>query len=1196
MSSEKVSFIQRHEPALKDGEYTIEVTQDVSLLGEESGGLPTNLTETVSKTIYVAGERFSIGSKNIFKQFPPPNNTGDYSNVLPHIVLTRSTLPWERSTGDGGSTPWMYLFVYDDDDIEQGYVKKLKASSATINQVFEIGSSSNSSPTIPLTTEPGDESTEGILATTALDVIKIDIDWLTTHNIFPTADELKLLTSVRKNDIKGVDTEHAICMANRMPKRGVKTYASLISLEGRLGTVDDSPAYQEQGVTDGFTSFVTLAQWSFSCLDNNCYQLDSNTLKTLREGIALPSAWQIPSKAKALLIQTYTDSAALLTALNTAFGTLPANFSSYTTHIENCFTDGTKFKVTETGLIKLASLRFPLSKSLTTAIEVITLPELFTNQSAFKAALTTALGSSVTPEYTSNVDSIVACLEVPDRTFQGLLQNLSSASFRCDSLENSFSGEKSGQISIANEYLSSGAIPFPHHLQDGGKTISWYHGPLKPNNQQSTEALPSPIQSSDQLLRFDNELNMLDVSYAAAWELGRLMTLNNKSIAMDLYTWKRQQTWKANRTASKALKILETEEEHKSELKEEAAILAWTTKLVQLKNIPFNYLVSDEKMLPKESIRFFSLDKVWMDCLLEGALSIGRSSDDLKIFQPITTNYSGFILRSEVVSGWPHLEVSAKDSTETPLTFVTKTALGPDMMLCLFEGEKEIHQLDVHLKPESLHFGFDVAYTGDTPSYYKPVRFQFSSAGDVTQLPTPYLSVPTVTVKPAASNTSQKVYINSFKVVDIATLNNSLQTTSGSAKPFTSAQFAMEMIEGVPHVIFTNNGSEKGTVHRLSDGYNVNSSIINFNGGPGLGGVNNFADTDPGKDPGKDPSKGAANEDANMFGSYLGAPPAPVSPSANADENPDGDISSVELPKPVKINPVDNTDTTHLDKLNNTNEMEDIISEIKEVTESVGSKVKSLKGEKAFVWLVIGIIVLASLTWLITSIVNRHQTQPLVAHFEGIKEMEEIEFVQQEYHEIIPVTSKQGKLEFLLTAPASISGKMDMTQLEYQVHGDSVMDIILPHVIISAVTIDLNQVDDYDDRGTSVHLFLSGGGREYEKVYTSIINALNEAKKGVLASAIKDNIISETNMKARSYLISMAKSMGYRVNFVQNNANKGFENELKERLGGKLWRKIKHKVKTIPSSILPDKQGLDTKETSAEESKKDDNTKKRRKW
>ena len=117
MSSEKVSCMQRHEPALQDGEYTIEVTQDVSLLGEESGGLPTNLTETVSKTIYVAGERFSIGSKNIFKQFPPPNNTGDYSNVLPHIVLTRSTLPWERSTGDGGSTPWMYLFVYDDDDL-----------------------------------------------------------------------------------------------------------------------------------------------------------------------------------------------------------------------------------------------------------------------------------------------------------------------------------------------------------------------------------------------------------------------------------------------------------------------------------------------------------------------------------------------------------------------------------------------------------------------------------------------------------------------------------------------------------------------------------------------------------------------------------------------------------------------------------------------------------------------------------------------------------------------------------------------------------------------------------------------------------------------------------------------------------------------------------------------------------------------
>ena len=43
-----------------------------------------------------------------------------------------------------------------------------------------------------------------------------------------------------------------------------------------------------------------------------------------------------------------------------------------------------------------------------------------------------------------------------------------------------------------------------------------------------------------------------------------------------------------------------------------------------VRGVPFNYLVPDERMLPAESIRFFQLDESWMDCLLDGAFSIGR--------------------------------------------------------------------------------------------------------------------------------------------------------------------------------------------------------------------------------------------------------------------------------------------------------------------------------------------------------------------------------------------------------------------------------------------------------------------------------------------------------------------------------------------------------------------------------------------
>uniref|UniRef100_UPI001A9EC514 hypothetical protein n=1 Tax=Pseudomonas sp. 79_C TaxID=2813567 RepID=UPI001A9EC514 len=104
----------------------------------------------------------------------------------------------------------------------------------------------------------------------------------------------------------------------------------------------------------------------------------------------------------------------------------------------------------------------------------------------------------------------------------------------------------------------------------------------------------------------------------------------------------------------------------------------WLGSLAALKGLPFGYLVPDEAMLPAESIRFFVLDPNWSNALLEGATSIGRSCTfDVAIdaelvarlyaaVSPATT-VSGFILRSNVVSGWPGIEVRAYDANGTLL-------------------------------------------------------------------------------------------------------------------------------------------------------------------------------------------------------------------------------------------------------------------------------------------------------------------------------------------------------------------------------------------------------------------------------------------------------------------------------------------------------------------------------------------------
>ena len=51
----------------------------------------------------------------------------------------------------------------------------------------------------------------------------------------------------------------------------------------------------------------------------------------------------------------------------------------------------------------------------------------------------------------------------------------------------------------------------------------------------------------------------------------------------------------------------------------------WLGRLVLLYGVPFNYLIPAEEMLPEESIRFFFLDPIWIQNLVQGACSVGNT-------------------------------------------------------------------------------------------------------------------------------------------------------------------------------------------------------------------------------------------------------------------------------------------------------------------------------------------------------------------------------------------------------------------------------------------------------------------------------------------------------------------------------------------------------------------------------------------
>ncbi|MEN6463150.1 MAG: hypothetical protein ABFC94_17505 [Syntrophomonas sp.] len=166
-----------------------------------------------------------------------------------------------------------------------------------------------------------------------------------------------------------------------------------------------------------------------------------------------------------------------------------------------------------------------------------------------------------------------------------------------------------------------------------------------------------------------------------------------------------------------------------------------------LYDVPFGYLVPNEKMLPPESIRFFYMDHDYLFALLDGAMSLGRlfdvdyQHDGLLIEQVMakvfterlkvrprlqrktqedidkaaetnTTGFvsTGFLLRSELVLGWRGLEFKAFDAQGNTLQVLRLETLGPRILLGIFIGECD--RLEIAQPPESMYFGFETKSGG----------------------------------------------------------------------------------------------------------------------------------------------------------------------------------------------------------------------------------------------------------------------------------------------------------------------------------------------------------------------------------------------------------------------------------------------------------------------------------------------------
>lgn len=154
----------------------------------------------------------------------------------------------------------------------------------------------------------------------------------------------------------------------------------------------------------------------------------------------------------------------------------------------------------------------------------------------------------------------------------------------------------------------------------------------------------------------------------------------------------------------------------------------------------------------------------------------------------------GFLLRSSLVEGWQGLEMEAtywQGPKEMPATALRIDRLGPDILLCIFNGP--LAKIVIRQPPEGMHFG---AVFGDG-EYRKTILRNVkegSSPGEAIQLK------PAIVIPPRKDGDPRVVPVK--KLADL--LHEKLAGTGmAEDQRFTSAVFAVQMTESPGRVEIT---------------------------------------------------------------------------------------------------------------------------------------------------------------------------------------------------------------------------------------------------------------------------------------------------------------------------------------------------------------------------------------------------------
>lgn len=275
-----VTFVQYLLPALQSGDLTVTATQAVDAAGQGQ-------TFVTAQRLSVAGPRYRLGTDDVDSVFPPPGSQGEFTNVLPHVVLTAPTLPWQRapggtlSTGDASArATWLAVLPF------------CALDPPPVPREMTLGDLIPSGTVFfpPRTREDGEADGDPVTV--------IDVPAALFAAVAPTLDDLAWLAHVRRVDVRAkpagdtpATAELGVVIGNRLATAAQATTAYLVSFEGWGPYLPDAAGNPSPSLPTGTETvrLVVLHQWTYSAVDQQqTFAGLLTAVSTTPSGVQLP--------------------------------------------------------------------------------------------------------------------------------------------------------------------------------------------------------------------------------------------------------------------------------------------------------------------------------------------------------------------------------------------------------------------------------------------------------------------------------------------------------------------------------------------------------------------------------------------------------------------------------------------------------------------------------------------------------------------------------------------------------------------------------------------------------------------------------------------------------------------------------------------------------------------------------------------